>query len=80
MHRQKDMFFFLVQNELGDIFKIVFSLSEQNKSELLNIELEYFDSCQPCMSLSISKVGHLFCAAEKGHQYPLANVVYYINS
>jgi hypothetical protein len=32
------------------------------------------------MSLSISKVGHLFCAAEKGHQYPLANVVYYINS
>jgi splicing factor 3B subunit 3 len=68
MHRQKDMFFFLLQSELGDIFKLEFSLSENNRSELLNIQLEYFDSCSPCLSLSISKVGHLFCAAEKGPQ------------
>ena len=60
------MFFFLLQSELGDIFKLEFTLSENNRSELLNIQLEYFDSCSPCLSLSISKVGHLFCAAEKG--------------
>lgn len=37
MHRQKDMFFFLLQSELGDIFKLTFGLSEHNRSELLNI-------------------------------------------
>lgn len=68
MHRQKDMFFFLLQSELGDLFKVSFNLSENDRAELINIEVEYFDSVAPCLSLSISKVGHLFCAAEKGHQ------------
>lgn len=56
-------FFFLLQSELGDIFKLTFSLSENNRSEIFNIEVEYFDTTSPCLSLSISRHGYLFCAA-----------------
>jgi splicing factor 3B subunit 3 len=68
LYKQKDCFFFLIQNELGDVFKITFTLSETNRSELLNIELEYFDSLPPCVSICVSKKGFVFCAAEKGPQ------------
>lgn len=72
LYRQKDYFFFLLQNELGDIFKVTFSLSEANRSELLNIQLEYFDSLAPCLSICVTKRGFVFCAAEKGPQYGLS--------
>lgn len=68
LYKQKDFFFFLLQNELGDIFKLTFTLSETNKSELLNIELEYFDSVAPSVSICVTKRGFMFCAAEKGPQ------------
>ena len=52
----------MLQNEFGDIFKLTFNLSDKNKSEVIGMELEYFDSVSPCTSLSFTKFG-LFCAA-----------------
>lgn len=59
VHKQKDLFFFLVQSEMGDLYKIRIEAGE--------VKIQYFDTLFPCVSLCILKSGFLFAAAEYGN-------------
>jgi hypothetical protein len=60
-------FFFLISSELGDIFKIEFLLRDikEDKKEFVSLKIEYFDTAPILTSMSLTKNGFLFCAAEK---------------
>ncbi|UYV62354.1 SF3B3 [Cordylochernes scorpioides] len=61
-HKTKTMFFFLVQTEQGDIFKITLETDEDMVTE---IKLKYFDTT-PC---GLLHTGFLFVASEFGNHY-----------
>lgn len=63
-HKSKDFFFYLVQTELGDLFKL--SLHFTNK-EVHSITMQYFDSVPLSSSLCILRKGYLFVPCEKGN-------------
>lgn len=64
-HRTKAMFFFLVQTEQGDIFKITMEMDDEVVKEL---KLKYFDTVPVATSMCVLKTGFLFVAAEFGNQ------------
>lgn len=64
-HKQKDLFFFILQTELGDLLKLSLKFTQE---EVHNIQLQYFDSIPPTISLCILKSGFLFGASENGNQ------------
>lgn len=63
-HKQKDMFFFLIQSELGDLYKVSLVY---NKNNVETLKIQYFDTIFPCISICILKTGFLFAAAEYGN-------------
>jgi splicing factor 3B subunit 3 len=63
-HRAKGMFFFLIQTEQGDIFKVTLSVEEDMVTE---IRIKYFDTVPVATSLRILKTGFLFVAADFGN-------------
>jgi len=65
-HRTKSMFFFLLQTEQGDIFKVTLDMNEEAVSA---IKLKYFDTVPPAISMSVLKSGFLFVACEFGNHY-----------
>ena len=65
-HKTKSMFFFLVQTEQGDIFKITLETDEDMVTE---IKLKYFDTVPVSTSMNVLKTGFLFVAAEFGNHY-----------
>jgi splicing factor 3B subunit 3 len=66
MHKMKQTFFSLVQNEDGDIFKISFPLSEDRK--LTGLKVKYFDTVPTATALCILKSGYLYTPTEFGNQ------------
>ena len=60
-YTSKELFFFLLSNEYGDIFKI--SLDFTN-SQVHGINVQYFDTTTPNVCMNILRPGYLFCAAE----------------
>lgn len=64
-HRTKTMFFFLVQTEQGDVFKITMEMDEEVVKEL---KLKYFDTVPVATSMCVLKTGFLFVASEFGNQ------------
>ena len=52
---------------MGDIFKIEFVLRDAkgDKKEVVSIKIQYFDTAALLTSISLTKNGFLFCAAEK---------------
>ena len=63
-HRQKSMFFFLVQSEYGDLYKVTLEHSDDRVSDVV---VRYFDTLPaPCASVCVLKTGFLFAAAEFG--------------
>lgn len=64
-HRTKSMFFFLVQTEQGDIFKITMEMDDEMVKE---VKLKYFDTVPVATSMCVLKTGFLFVAAEFGNQ------------
>lgn len=64
-HRTKSMFFFLVQTEQGDIFKITMDMDDEVVKEL---KLKYFDTVSVATSMCVLKTGFLFVASEFGNQ------------
>lgn len=64
-HRTKSMFFFLVQTEQGDIFKITMEMDEEVVKE---VKLKYFDTVPVATSMCVLKTGFLFVASEFGNQ------------
>lgn len=72
-HRTKSMFFFLVQTEQGDIFKVTLEMEDDVVAE---IKLKYFDTVPPATSMCVLKTGFLFVASEFGNHnlYQIAHL------
>ena len=64
MHKQKTMFFFLLQTEYGDIFKVTL---EHNNDSVKELKIKYFDTIAVTASMCVLKSGFLFAASEFGN-------------
>lgn len=64
-HRTKSMFFFMVQAENGDLFKISLTVEGDLVTEM---RIKYFDTVPPANSICILRSGFLFVASEYGNQ------------
>lgn len=74
MHKMRGAFFFLLQTEDGDLFKITLDMVEdengQATGEVKRLKIKYFDTVPLASSLCILKSGFLFVASESGnHQF-----------
>ncbi|CAN1257722.1 Spliceosome-associated protein 130 B [Linum perenne] len=63
-HKQKSMFFFLLQTEYGDIFKVTLEYDNDKVSE---VKIKYFDTIPVTASMCVLKSGFLFAASEFGN-------------
>ncbi|XP_065676216.1 splicing factor 3B subunit 3 isoform X2 [Hydra vulgaris] len=63
-YKTKSMFFFLVQSEQGDIFKVTLETEEDMVTE---IRVKYFDTIPVASALCVLKTGFLFAASEFGN-------------
>ena len=74
MHKMRGAFFFLLQSEDGDLFKVTLDMVEdengQATGEVKKLKIKYFDTVPISSSLCILKSGFLFVASETGdHQF-----------
>ena len=73
MHKMKGAFFFLLQSEDGDLFKVTLEMVEddngQPTGEVKRIKIKYFDTVPLASSLCILKSGFLFVASETGNHH-----------
>lgn len=65
MHKMKGAFFFLLQSEDGDLYKVTI---EHDEEDVKSVKIKYFDTVPVASSLCILKSGFLFVAAEFGNQ------------
>jgi splicing factor 3B subunit 3 len=64
--KNKSNFFFIVQSELGDLYRVTLNLAEEKVDEIV---VKYFDTVPVANSIVIMRNGHLFVASEFGdHQ------------
>lgn len=66
MHKMKGAFFFLLQSEDGDLFKVTI---DHEEDEVKALKIKYFDTVPVASSLCILKSGFLFVASEFGNHY-----------
>ncbi|KAF9016376.1 hypothetical protein BDZ89DRAFT_1166289 [Hymenopellis radicata] len=66
MHKMKGAFFFLLQSEDGDLFKVTI---EHEDEIVKSVKIKYFDTVPVAASLCILKSGFLFVASEFGNHY-----------
>ena len=64
-HKTKTMYFFLVQSEQGDVFKVTL---EADNDIVTEMRITSFDTLPTANSLCILKTGFLFVASEFGNQ------------
>eukprot|EP01035_Chromulina_nebulosa_P017475 gene17475-23027_t len=64
LHKQKDLFFYIVQSELGDLYKITLDINANNKKIVDNLYITVFDSIPLSSNLCITKTGLLFASSE----------------
>ncbi|KAF5701582.1 pre-mRNA-splicing factor rse-1 [Fusarium globosum] len=75
MHKLKnspEAFFFMLQTEDGDLFKLTFDLQDDDGSltgEVRRIKIKYFDTLPVASSLCILKSGFLFVTTESGNHH-----------
>ena len=62
--KQKDSFFFLMQSELGDVYRVTLEWKDE---EVTDIVISYFDTLPVAQSMVILKTGFLFVASEFGN-------------
>eukprot|EP00754_Rhynchopus_humris_P036374 Rhum_TRINITY_DN18509_c0_g1::Rhum_TRINITY_DN18509_c0_g1_i1::g.167541::m.167541/K12830/SF3B3, SAP130, RSE1; splicing factor 3B subunit 3 len=60
---RKGDFFFLLQSEYGDLYKVTLSTTPE-KDLVREMEVKYFDTIPVCTSMEILKAGYLFAASE----------------
>ncbi|WFD31284.1 pre-mRNA-splicing factor rse1 [Malassezia sp. CBS 17886] len=65
LHKMKSAFFFLVQTEEGDLFKVTLDHDEE---EIQGMRIKYFDTVPVAASLVILRAGFLYVASETGPQ------------
>lgn len=66
-HKQKDMFFVLIQSEYGDIYKV--TMDVQKKIDVKSLTVQYFDTIPTTRAMAITKTGYLFAASEFSNHY-----------
>ena len=73
MHKMKGAFFFLLQTEDGDLFKVTIDMVETEDglptNEVRKLKIKYFDTVPISSSLCILKSGFLFVASETGNHH-----------
>ncbi|OAA57849.1 nuclear mRNA splicing factor protein [Niveomyces insectorum RCEF 264] len=76
MHKLKGnagAFFFLLQTEDGDLFKVTLDMVEDDEGnptgEVMRLKVKYFDTIPVASSLCILKSGFLFAACEFGNHH-----------
>ena len=62
---QSSLFFYIVQSEYGDLYKITL---EYHDKDVLDMTIKYFDTIPTATSLSITKDGFLLATSEVGDQ------------
>ncbi|VDN50378.1 unnamed protein product [Dracunculus medinensis] len=72
-HKTKLMYFFLVQTDQGDVFKVTL---ESEHDIVMELKIKYFDTIPVANAMCILKTGFLFTASEAGnHQlYQIAHL------
>ncbi|KAF8893537.1 CPSF A subunit region-domain-containing protein [Infundibulicybe gibba] len=66
MHKMKGAFFFLLQSEDGDLYKVTI---EHEDEQVRSLKIKYFDTVPVASSLCILKSGFLFVASEFGNHF-----------
>lgn len=73
MHRMRGAFFFLLQTEDGDLFKVTIDMVEDDNGQLTGevrrLRIKYFDTIPVASSLLILKSGFLYVACESGNHH-----------
>ncbi|KAL9011178.1 MAG: hypothetical protein Q9173_003952 [Seirophora scorigena] len=73
MHKMRGAFFFLLQSEDGDLFKVTIDMIEddngQPTGEVKKLKIKYFDTVPIASNLCILKSGFLFVASETGNHH-----------
>ncbi|KAK2952568.1 putative Spliceosome-associated protein 130 A [Blattamonas nauphoetae] len=78
MQKTRKLFYFLLQSEYGDLYRVHFKISDQSnpsigmrgQSFVTGISLQYYDTLpSPTTSLSIHRKGFLFAAMESGDHF-----------
>ena len=73
MHKMRGHFFFLLQTEDGDLFKITIEMVEneqgQPTGEVKKMKIKYFDTVPTANSLHILKIGFLYVTCETGNHH-----------
>jgi splicing factor 3B subunit 3 len=73
MHKLRGQFFFLLQSEDGDLFKVTIDMAEdesgQPTGEVVRLKIKYFDTVPVATSICILRSGFLFVAAEQGNHH-----------
>lgn len=62
-HKQRDLFFFLLQTEAGDLYKVTLDFEGEVVHDVV---VTVFDTILPSNALCITRNGLLFAAAEFG--------------
>jgi len=66
-YRSKNFFFFMVQSEFGDLYKVTLDVKEGTDT-VTNLHVKYFDTIPVTNALCISKRGFLFAGSEFSNQ------------
>lgn len=69
LHKQKDLFFFIVQSEYGDLYKVTLDQDPNDSKIITNIHISVFDTIQPCNTLCITKTGFLYTSSEISNHF-----------
>lgn len=81
VHKMKNAFFILIQNQFGDVFKVTleYTTTQETKYDVIggdvgpgmvtSIKVRYFDTIPVCTSLLILKSGFLYADCEQSDQY-----------
>ncbi|KAL9076696.1 MAG: hypothetical protein Q9157_003565 [Trypethelium eluteriae] len=73
MHRMRGAFFFLLQSEDGDLFKVTIDMimddNQEPTGEVGRLKIKYFDTVPVASQLCILKSGYLFIASENGNHH-----------
>lgn len=65
MHKMRTQFFFLLQSEEGDLYRLTIDFEDDRVNA---IKIKYFDTIPVASGLCVLKQGFLFVASEFGNQ------------
>ena len=60
-------FFYLLQSEYGDLYKVTLEISPENPSLVTNVIIVFFDTIPPANNICVTRTGLLFSGSEFGN-------------